>query len=306
MKEIIFSKEIIMNEVIKTSHNQSPLTNALVLGGGGSFGIGWETGYLAGLADSGIDTRLADLFVGTSAGSNVGAYISSRLPWDDIWERLVNPKSEELKPSGSLSDSLFAKYDEIAASSKTPEEWIQRIGKLAIESKTITENEQLSRIRTRIGDLQWAETLRITAIELTTSERVVWGSNSDIELLQAVSASSSLAGVYPPTTIGSRQYIDGGTHSMENADIAEGASKVLILSVGLPVQTPFKLEDQIRHLQESGSKVELVKPNKKTYAALQQLGGNPVDPRIRPEIAACGREQGHEDAERIAKFWNQS
>ncbi|NRD77109.1 patatin-like phospholipase family protein [Bacillus sp. BRMEA1] len=268
-------------------------------------GIGWETGYLAGLADRGIDTRLADLVVGTSAGSQVGAVISSRMPWDDIWERLVYPKPAEKSPSGSLG-SLFVEYDEIAASSKTPEEWIQRLGKLATESKTMTENEQFSRIRTKIGDLQWAQSLRITAIDLTTSQRVVWESNSGIELLRAVSASSSLPGVWPPTTIGSRQYFDGGAHSMENADIAEGASKVLILSVGLPVKTPFKLEDQIRRLQESGSKVELVKPNKKTYAALQQLGGNPVDPQIRPVIAACGREQGHEDAERIAQFWNQS
>ena len=91
---------------------------------------------------------------------------------------------------------------------------------------------------------------------------------------------------------------------MENADIAEGMGKVLILSLGLAVQTPFKLEDQVQRLQESGSRVELVKPDKKTYAALQRLGGNPLDPRIRPVIAACGREQGQEDAERLAQFWN--
>jgi len=296
-----------MNEILKTNHNQHTLTKALVLGGGGSMGIGWETGYLVGLADGGVDTRIADLIVGTSAGSQVGSLVALGIPWDDIWERLVDlkPQSMDETPSGNLS-SLFARYDEIAASSRTPEEWIESIGKLAIESKTMTESEQLSRIRTRIGDCQWADTLRIAAIDLTTSQRVVWGYNSGIELLRAVSASSSLPGVWPPTTIGSRKYFDGGAHSMENADIAKGASKVLILSVGLPVQTPFKLEDQIRRLQESGSKVELVKPDKNTYAAQQQLGGNPVDPRIRPVIAACGREQGHKDAKRLAKFWNQA
>ena len=41
---------------------------ALVLGGGGSVGIAWETGLAAGLADEGIDLRLADKIVGTSAG----------------------------------------------------------------------------------------------------------------------------------------------------------------------------------------------------------------------------------------------
>ena len=39
---------------------------ALVLGGGGSIGIAWETGVAAGLADEGIDLRLADKIVGTT------------------------------------------------------------------------------------------------------------------------------------------------------------------------------------------------------------------------------------------------
>lgn len=294
-----------MNEVLKINDNQLTQKKALVLGGGGSMGIGWETGYLTGLADGGIDTRFADLVIGTSAGSQVGAVITSGISWNGIWEKLINLKyqSQEESSSGSFG-SLFEKYDEIAASTRAPKEWIERIGKLAIEANTMTESEQLSRIRNTIGDCKWAETLRIVAVDLFTSQRVVWGSNSGIELIKAASASSSLPGVWPPTTICSRKYIDGGAHSMESADIAEGASKVLILSVGLPVQTPFKLEDQIQSLQKSGSDVELVKPDKKTYEALQQLGGNPVDPRIRPVIAACGREQGYEDAKRIAQFWN--
>lgn len=60
------------------------------------------------------------------------------------------------------------------------------------------------------------------------------------------------------------------------------------------------LEGQIESLQKSGSEVVLVKSDKKIYEALQQLGGNPVDLRIRPVIAACGREQGHRDAELLA------
>jgi NTE family protein len=54
---------------------------ALVLGGGGSVGIAWETGLAAGLAEDGIDLRLADKIVGTSAGSFVGAELAaSRAP----------------------------------------------------------------------------------------------------------------------------------------------------------------------------------------------------------------------------------
>jgi NTE family protein len=58
---------------------------ALVLGGGGSVGIAWEVGLAAGLAEEGIDLRLADKIVGTSAGSFVGAELAAgRAPSDMI------------------------------------------------------------------------------------------------------------------------------------------------------------------------------------------------------------------------------
>ena len=50
---------------------------ALVLGGGGITGIAWEIGVLAGLAEAGVDLTGADLVVGTSAGSVVGAQLTS-------------------------------------------------------------------------------------------------------------------------------------------------------------------------------------------------------------------------------------
>jgi NTE family protein len=52
-------------------------TRALVLGGGGVAGIAWELGILMGLYDAGMDVRGADIIIGTSAGSVVGAQIAS-------------------------------------------------------------------------------------------------------------------------------------------------------------------------------------------------------------------------------------
>jgi NTE family protein len=53
------------------------MSGAPVLGGGGPVGIGWEAGFLAGSADAGVSLRDADLVVGTSAGSVVGAQLTS-------------------------------------------------------------------------------------------------------------------------------------------------------------------------------------------------------------------------------------
>ena len=50
----------------------------LVLGGGGITGIAWEIGLAAGLVEAGVDLASADLVVGTSAGSVVGAWHTKR------------------------------------------------------------------------------------------------------------------------------------------------------------------------------------------------------------------------------------
>jgi NTE family protein len=51
------------------------MTHALVLSGGGSVGIAWQSGLVVGLAKGGIDLREMDRVIGTSAGSAVGAQI---------------------------------------------------------------------------------------------------------------------------------------------------------------------------------------------------------------------------------------
>src|SRR5579875_1836531 len=53
------------------------MTRAVVLGGGGPVGIGWEAGVLVGLSRSGVDLSSADSTIGTSAGSVVGYALAS-------------------------------------------------------------------------------------------------------------------------------------------------------------------------------------------------------------------------------------
>ena len=60
-------------------------SRALVLAGGGVTGIAWEVGIAKGLYDEGIDLADADLIVGTSAGSTVGAQLRSGKSIDDLY-----------------------------------------------------------------------------------------------------------------------------------------------------------------------------------------------------------------------------
>lgn len=82
---------------------------ALVLGGGGLTGIGWECGILYGLARAGVDLTAADLVVGTSAGSVVGAQLTSgRLSVQELYERQLGDATGE--HAAKLGAGVIARY----------------------------------------------------------------------------------------------------------------------------------------------------------------------------------------------------
>src|SRR5215831_14625508 len=56
----------------------------LVLGGGGAMGDAWEIAVLAALEESGASVRGADVVVGTSAGSIVGAQVFGGRSFDEM------------------------------------------------------------------------------------------------------------------------------------------------------------------------------------------------------------------------------
>src|SRR3954468_18850847 len=71
------------------------MKRALVLGGGGITGIAWEIGLLKGLRDLGVDLTAADTVIGTSAGSVVGAQLTSAFDLDDLYAaQLREPRGE--------------------------------------------------------------------------------------------------------------------------------------------------------------------------------------------------------------------
>ena len=48
----------------------------------------------------------------------------------------------------------------------------------------------------------------------------------------------------------------------------------------------------------------LITPSKEVFDKLNELGGNTVDPSIRPDMAKLGEKQGQSDSESIKTFWN--
>ena len=272
-------------------------TRALVLGGGGTAGIAWETGILAGLAESGVDVLDADLVVGTSAGSAVAAQVTSGLPWDRLVAGQVDPvvQARELTPTMDVP-ALIARMTELAEVPDGPERW-HEIGEWALTAVTVSEADRRTVIESRLPKHDWPDRdLRIVALDAATGEPRVFDRNSGVPLVDAVAASCAVPGVWPPVTIGSARYMDGGVRSGENADLAAGYDRVLVLQV-LDLTGLGTLTDQVTQLRAGGATVEVIN------ASADVIGPNPLDPATRAPACRAGVVQGRSEADRIAAFW---
>ena len=281
---------------------------ALVLGGGGVAGIAWMTGLLFGLSEHGVDLRTADLIVGTSAGSAVAAQLSGGLSLKDLFDRQVDParQTRELKPNAQLFE-LFERALLIASSLPDRADHIRQIGRWALEAPTVTEAERRAVIAERLPSHAWPNgMLLIVAVDTETGETRIFDRLSGTTLVDAVSASCAVPGIWPPVTIDGRRYMDGGARSSDNADLALGYARTLIVSpmgTARPEITGESIEQQVETLRNAGGKTYLVEPDEASKSA---IGLNPLAPETRTPAATAGRRQAHDIAKDIALFWSPS
>jgi NTE family protein len=281
-------------------------TRALVLGGGGVAGIAWEIGLLAGLARSGVELLSADLIIGTSAGAAVAAQVTSGVSLDQLLARQTEPAQQvtELAPAVDVP-ALLARIGEIGQSGLSEPDRRRAYGRLALTAPTVAESARRAVLAERVPVHEWPDRdLRITVVDTADGEPAVFDRHSGVALLDAVAASCAVPGVWPPVTVDGRRYMDGGMRSPENADLAAGYDKVLVLQVfELPADATWGpgLPGQVEELRTGGSAVEVVNANADAAAA---FGQNPLDPATRVPSAHAGLAQGRADADRVRAFWD--
>ncbi|GER91891.1 patatin [Dictyobacter vulcani] len=281
-------------------------THALVLGGGGVAGISWQTGILVGLAEAGIDVRNADLFLGTSAGANVAAQITSGRSFEELFQRQVDPalQAHELAPQADFQ-KMIADFTRVLNGGGSSAEILQRIGALSLAAPTLPEDQRREVVVSRLPVHSWPQNrLAIVAVDAFSGERTTFTSESGVELVDAVMASSAVPYVWPPTTINQSRYIDGGCYSMANLDLAAGLDKILVLQPEVPAFAVMEsLEQQIKRLQSQGAQIEVIAADEAMKTALAAVGGNALDPSLRATAAKLGREQSRNEVARVAALW---
>jgi NTE family protein len=278
-----------------------PEGQALVLGGGGVAGIAWMTGVLAGLADAGQDVTGADLLVGTSAGAAVAAQVGSGLPLDALFERQVDPALQAREISVELDMEKFgAEFAELLTgmnSAESAQDAQRRIGAFALAARTVPEAERRAAVSSRLPSPEWpSRRMLLVAVDAENGQTRVFDRESGVNLIDAVAASCAVPGVWPPVSIGGRRYVDGGVRSSDNADLAAGSARIVVLSpLGLnsPFPQPVPLPDVVARLRSGGAQVTVIAPDQASVAA---MGINPLDPATRVPAARAGRSQGRAEA----------
>jgi NTE family protein len=289
---------------------------ALVLGGGGSAGNAWLIGLVAGLFDAGLDVTDADLIIGTSAGSTAAAQITGATPAELLAAVLDAAPAPRTPPAGSGGGrgpvgppvNHLERTSRIIAAAEDPADMRRRLGAAALELDAASDGSWPARWRAtvaaRLPSRHWPQrAVLITAVDARTGDPVVFDRRSGVDLADAVAASCS-SGF--PHGIGDSRFIDGGyRRSSENADLAVGFSRVLVLSpLGgrsrAPLEWGMHLAAQVDELRAGGSRVEAVFPDSNS---LEAFGDDLMDLSRRPPAARAGHDQGRTLAEQLTGFW---
>jgi NTE family protein len=295
-------------------------TRALVLGGGGPVGVAWEFGLVAGLEQQGVRLADADIFIGTSAGSIVGASLAFGRPTAELLAT-QHEIADRPAPRGTTDGAfdlapLMQQFIKLYTSDAAPQQLRAEIGAFALQAKTaMTEDEWLATfsLSETFGADKWPDRqYTCTAVDAETGDFVTWTKDSGVPLVRAIASSCCVPGIFPPITINGRRYIDGGMKSATNADLAAGYDKVVVVNVtggmerraqafpALAERARKRMDDELGAITKSGGEYRMILPDEASQAA---FGTNLMDFKRRGEIADAGQAQGKNAAAALKDFW---
>lgn len=306
----------------------------LVLGAGGAVGHAFHAGVLAALDEvTGWDARDAEIVVGTSAGSLVGASLRAGLSGTDLAARA----------SGStMSDEGCALVERAVAATQhlppIPSRPPRRRGVPAMSAPGALVRAAFRPWRARPGALAaavlpagristeilacglrplfdgWPDrTLWINAVDLQSGRRVTFGHDDApvTDVADAVAASCAIPGFFAPVSINGVRYVDGGVHSPTNADLLAtlGLDLVIISSPMSVARTAVRfapdqparrvaratLAREAARIRRRGTAVLTFQP---TSADLAVMGFKAMDPARTGDVSVQVRRSA---ADRLAR-----
>ncbi|TXS40016.1 patatin-like phospholipase family protein [Streptomyces sp. OR43] len=273
---------------------------ALVLGGGGPVGGAWLTGVLAGLADAGIGLHRADVVIGTSAGAIFGSRLACGQPPRELYERQL---AGDDRITLDVTTARTLRFLWAALGSRDPEHSVRRLGRAALGASTAPRSEMYDAVRTLLcGATDWpAKALRIAAVDALSGEVRAFDADTKADLVDAVAASCAVPLIWPPVALDGRRWIDGGSRSTANIQLAGGYDRVLaVVPIPHAVGPHPSAQQQAARLAAGGAAVSLVRPDRTDRRAM----GRDMTANARvPAAARAGYARATALAAGVADVW---
>jgi NTE family protein len=198
----------------RPSELEGKARTAFVLSGGGSLGA-VQVGMLQALIEAGIRP---DLLMGTSVGAVNAAWIGGKPDRDgalrlgEVWRSLRRQDIFPLSPWSSAR-GLLGRCNHVISNASLGE--------------VLRKNLPYQRLE------EAAVPVHVIATELKSGRPVLMSTGPAVP---ALLASTAIPGIFPPVTIGRRDFIDGGVanHTPISAALELGASRIFVLPVGYP------------------------------------------------------------------------
>jgi len=262
---------------------------------------------MTGLADTGLDLRNDDSFLGTSSGARVALHLACGSALDQLFEQQSKPVLGAPASSPMVDwPRIQREWTRAREAGGGPEAILRRVGSLALEVASTRGEDRRSIVASQLPVQTWPEkSLAMVAVNVETGERRAFDQHSSLELVDAVMATTAFWGS-PPVFFEGHHYIDGGFYSSDNADLAIGFDQVIIFTLRppLPSLSLASIEEGKKSLSRTGSRVEVVYPDRACQEAL--AAGAPTNPAVRAPVAKAGRAQGRRLAKKICRFRDDS
>lgn len=298
------------------------IRRGVVFGAGGILGGCWSIGALRALQDrTGFDPRTADALVGTSVGSLLALLLSAGVsPEDLVADQYGQPTRGPLAESGFDHDTALQAGFALRQLPVGSPQLLARalLRPLHYSPMTFlaalcpTGRSSLAQVRKLIEHVlparQWPSPAHVVATDYDTGRRVLFSARQYPELAaaDAVAASCSIPGWFPPVSIGGRRFVDGSVSSVTNADLLAdfALDEVYVLApmaarsfertispagwLQRCTRTVFNraLAGEVRSLRDSATAVHILAPGPEELAA---MGANLMDTTRRLDVLDTAR-----------------
>jgi NTE family protein len=278
----------------------SGTARALVLSGGGTAGGAWMLGFLHGLREEGVALGDADLIVGTSAGARVGTLLAAGMVDQGVsmYRQSRVPEAKLLATSQDFATAALR----VMAKATDRHEASRRIANLEPLGAGLVDGDARRRmVAAHLPADGWPrKRLVITAVDVRSGARITFNAGSGVALLDAVTASGALPGIFPLVSVNGARYCDGGVHSAYNADLAAGHDVVIVLTPIVPVMgLRTVLDAEIAALGQATVRTVVA-----DAASLTAIGPNPLSGATAKAALNAGVMQAARQHAALKEIWN--